>query len=307
MELVRSSLFIILLAVALSRFAKGDNVVDCEVQTVVVDCGDQNKDSIKYRCLTEEEQDGQIMAYDLPGWITTKFQSAFESRPTNYIRLHDATLSRSYINMYNQQNLRSKPLLLPESQVVADAKSCIVEFFSKDPFSSDGTRRLAPTTGTSTVLMVRVSTNDAVPAISASTMSERAFGSTDTLESTFENCSFGKLKLKKATSESGGVVEISINANVKGARIFDLENLMITALQNKVGDDLNAFDHIIYCVPKGSYFSPTSPGWVAYAYIGSRRSFFNDESCGHLSKLTHEIGHNLGLRYVYIIDEHNMA
>lgn len=288
MKLV-GSLFI--LTATLPRFAKGDTV-DCEVQAVIVDCGDQ-AESIKYRCLTEE-QNGQ-MAYDLPDWITTKFQSAFESRPTSYMRLHDATLSSSYVNMNTQQqNLRSEPLLLPESQVIADAKSSIVEF-RKEPFSTSGTRRLAQTTGVSTVLMVRVSTNDAVPAISASTMSERAFGSTDTIESTFEDCSFGKLKMKKASGN--GVEEISINANVKGARIFDLENLMIAALQNKVGD-LNTFDHIIYCVPKGSHFSPTSSSWVAYAYVRGRRSVFNDENCGHLSALTHELGHNLGLRYV---------
>lgn len=49
-------------------------------------------------------------------------------------------------------------------------------------------------------------------------------------------------------------------------------------------------------VPKGSYYSePHQDSWLAYTYVGGRRSVFNDQNCGQLSKLVHEIGHNMGL------------
>jgi len=37
-----------------------------------------------------------------------------------------------------------------------------------------------------------------------------------------------------------------------------------------------------------------SKNWVAYAYLNSKESFYNDKWCGSLSALTHEVGHSIG-------------
>lgn len=290
------SLPLLLLVLVLSQPATGD--VDCEVQTAVIDSGNTESEAVEYRCFTERRG---TKVYNLPDWVTTTFRSAFEAQPTNYIRIQGAELPPIPPDSGCQAPPCEPDELSPEDGLVqADVNSSIVEF-SNDPFGSTRRRRrrVASTSGESTVLMVRVTTYDKEPSVSSSTMSERAFGSTATLKSTFEDCSFGELKIQKASGNginSNGVVEISINAKIQGAEIFSLENLMTVALQSKIGD-LNVFNHIAYCVPSGAYFTSASPSWLAYAYVGGTRSIFNDQNCGHLSKLAHEIGHNLGLRH----------
>ena len=57
-------------------------------------------------------------------------------------------------------------------------------------------------------------------------------------------------------------------------------------------------DHIMYCLP------PNTMRSVAYAYINSWNSVFNDEWCLKLSAQMHEIGHNLNLGHSNEIDSY---
>lgn len=284
-----------------------EDVVDCEVRTVIVDHEDQPH-SATYKCIThpDEEPDGsEDMVYDLPDWVTTKFRSALESQSTNYIRIQGAHLLRIPLNNLRSENLRSVPstiTILPESQLVADENKSVVEF-SAGPFtahragSTHDRRQLMPSaSGINKVLMVRVSTNDGAVSLSADAMAERAFGSVATLKSTYEECSFGKMKIQQAsgTGIHNGVAEVFLSTNIQSTSVYSLENMMANALSNKVGGNLDRFDHIAYCVPDGSYAAGDS-NWLAYAYVGGHRSVYNNENCGHLSKLVHEVAHNLGL------------
>jgi len=177
------------------------------------------------------------------------------------------------------------------------------------------------TSGTSTVLILRITSLDSQPSLNASQMSNAAFGTygqSYTLSSVYGNCSHSKLRFTPATGANivSGVGEVFIDVNVMGSTPFDLENTVTLAANSKFGTLSTTFDHgqslcigiyasfllrnilksclfcfiVIYCMPPG-----TSGTWQAYGYIGWPRAVFNDKWCGYPSGLVHEIGHNLGL------------
>jgi hypothetical protein len=47
----------------------------------------------------------------------------------------------------------------------------------------------------------------------------------------------------------------------------------------------------------------TSGTWKAYGYVGWYRTVFNNDWCGYPSALVHEIGHNLGEKYLATVSE----
>lgn len=254
--------------------------VDCEVRTVVAQ-GIGQTHSILHRCMTysDEEADGaEDMVYDLPDWLLTKYAERLESAaPTMYLRIHGGKIDR-------------------ENDMIIAKESAKVEV-SDDPFRWSTRRMLAPSsTGTSSVLLVRVTTNDASVSLSAKTISDRFFGSFGTPQTTFSDCSFGKLRFVPAAGPdlTGGVVEVFVNIGILGKTMTKVENAIVTELTNKVGS-ISHLQHVIYCVPGGSIFASKGSRWFGYAYINNQRSFFNDKNCGYLSMVAHEIGHNLGL------------
>ena len=51
-------------------------------------------------------------------------------------------------------------------------------------------------------------------------------------------------------------------------------------------------DLVMFCQPPG-----TNGGWIAYAYINSWESYYNNNWCTFVSAQLHEIGHNLNLAH----------
>lgn len=256
--------------------------VDCEVLTVLGQASHQIH-SVQHRCMTysDEETDGaHDMVYDLPHWLLTKYADRLEtSEPTVYLRIHGGRIDRG-------------------NDMIVARESAKVEM-SDVPFhwSSHQHRKLAPSSsGTSSVLLVRVTTNDASVSLSADTISDRFFGSYGTPQSTFSDCSFGSLHFEPATGSdiTNGVVELSVDIDIVGKTISKMENAIVSELTNKIGS-VSHLQHVLFCVPPGSILRPTVAKWSGYAYVNSQRSFFNDEHCGYLSTVTHELGHNLGL------------
>eukprot|EP00545_Synedropsis_sp_CCMP1620_P006968 CAMPEP_0119009876 /NCGR_PEP_ID=MMETSP1176-20130426/4652_1 /TAXON_ID=265551 /ORGANISM="Synedropsis recta cf, Strain CCMP1620" /LENGTH=696 /DNA_ID=CAMNT_0006962457 /DNA_START=103 /DNA_END=2193 /DNA_ORIENTATION=+ len=300
-----------------ARQIQPDEFVDCEVRTVLVKVAIGKSHSVvNHRCISysdDEEDDG--MVYDLPEWLLAKYADRFEAESTSHIRIHGSRIQRNNSSRTTNhvRGSRSSPFsslqVVDDTLIVASEENTVVEF-NNVPFHQgpDNNKRrqlssvVPSTTGTSSVLFVRITTKHASVSLSAATMSDRAFGSHEgTLKSTYADCSFGKLNLQPATSTTrsgaivNGVVELSLpDMVIEGVSIRSLENSFSTALVNKIGS-ISHFHHVAYCVPSGSRYSATVPNWLAYGYLEDQKSFFNDEQCGFLSNLVHEIGHNLGL------------
>ena len=94
----------------------------------------------------------------------------------------------------------------------------------------------------------------------------------------------------KSTNISNGATTIYVNTSTgQGDRV------MRNAITAKLNEEFNVSrpdelaDYVMYCMP------PDTFSGVAYAYINSWNSIYNDEWCSKLSAQMHEVGHNLNL------------
>lgn len=166
------------------------------------------------------------------------------------------------------------------------------------------THRENRTHGNKTVLVLRITSLDGAVKLSKETLSERIFGigansPKRTVTSQYNNCSFGKLNLVPAQGQGivNGVAEISIPSNNFNVNPEYLEPLAVREAEALLGiDDLEAsFDHILFVFPYGTLRQGYRPDWYAYAVIGGKRTFYNNDNAGFLTIVMHEIGHNFGL------------
>lgn len=275
--------------------AGSDSVIDCQVRTAIFDDGDHRRHSKIRRCASyaDEEMDGASdMVYDLPQWISDRYKDEFFDERNYYLRIYDAQLARP---SSRRQRLGAGSFRHSTDRVVATTNSQVE--ISEDSFHNlDQQRRTAEKTGISTVLVVRITTNDSMVGMDASTISDQVFGASTSAASQYKACSMEKKQLIPATGTeiTNGVIEISVNSNIDGVRATDFENKINTVLSSKVGV-LSSFDHILYCLPTGSRGPSGNRNWKAYSYVSWNRSFFNNAECGYLSSIMHEMGHSLGL------------
>lgn len=139
-------------------------------------------------------------------------------------------------------------------------------------------RRLAPSTGNLKASVVRVVAAGVQPSKSQVQLRDDVFTDSSCLATQYKSCS------KDKTNISEGVIEdIAITTSATALK-EQLETAAVAA-RGKGTDDL-----VMYCIPPGS-----SPGtnWVAYAYINSWKSFYNNNWCSYVSVQMHEVGHNL--------------
>ena len=165
-----------------------------------------------------------------------------------------------------------------------------------DQFNSN--RRLA-VSGTKQVLAIRANGLDTSTTSNKETISDKIFGTGGdklNLRSQYAACSYNKLDFVpySGVTSAGeyienGVVEVNVTETINGTSSDTIMVAMLQAAFEKYGD-LEEPDHIMLCVPPG-----TTGGWLAYAYINSWLSVFNDNWCNYPSTQIHELGHNLGL------------
>lgn len=145
------------------------------------------------------------------------------------------------------------------------------------------------TTGTRSVLVVRVVLKDGEPTSSKEEFGNSVFGNgtdTLTLTSQYSTCSHGLLSLQKAANRLG--LSKSIN---EGVVTVELDTVSIhehhAVIRNKITQELNRefdvtnpgelADHVMYCLPPGSM--PT----VAYGAVNSYLSVYLNDWCTYPS------------------------
>lgn len=151
------------------------------------------------------------------------------------------------------------------------------------------------------VLVVRVIAPDAQTSLNMSQLSDSVFGTSGdpvNLASQFSACSYGQLNFvaaQPANSEPiiDGVIEVTIDQVISGTDNSVVRNAVTSALNSKLGyQAASRFDHVMYALPPG-----TNGGWIAYAYINSWLSVYNNDWASYVSAQMHELGHNLGLSH----------
>ena len=161
-------------------------------------------------------------------------------------------------------------------------------------------RRLNPNpqpqfSGTRTVLAVHVkSTPDKSPTTSsAAQIGEYIFGLDMTLSSHYRACSYGKLNFVQSTAHSSiknGVISVSSKlASTAGSD--RMRDHIIKQVEATTGVQANQLaDHVMLCMPSG-----TMGNSIAYAYVNSWLSVYNDSWCDSPSAQVHEVRHILTL------------
>jgi hypothetical protein len=148
-------------------------------------------------------------------------------------------------------------------------------------------RRLRLTTGTKSMLVIRVVANDAEVTPSLDKLRNDIFEDDNCLKSQYARCSFNKLIFVKATGKDviGGVLNLNLNKNVIGRDRNTVQLEVQDAAKVHFGNNPNwrhSFDHVMICLPPG-----TAGDWIAYAYVNSWLSIYNDEFCSSVSAHMH--------------------
>jgi len=187
-------------------------------------------------------------------------------------------------------------LVAPGNIFIPDGAS--IKMSQKGP---KGRAKFATTIGDKPILVVRVIAPDARTTLTAAQLSDSVFGTSGdpvNLKSQYASCSYNKLNVIPAPDQSSpgpvtnGVVTVRITQNVSGAGDSAIRNAVGSALR-AAGFSLPGNNHhVMYCLPPG-----TGGGWIAYAYINSWLSVYNDNWCSYVSGQMHEIGHNLDLAH----------
>lgn len=155
-------------------------------------------------------------------------------------------------------------------------------------------RRLA-TTGTKTLLVVRIQATDATTTPTATQLGNHLFGD-DGSDYNFkyqtEACSHNQLIISKASARTG--TSTSISNGIVTVSVSVATSVGSTAMINAVTSELNSqfsvsapsslATHVMYCFPPGTM------SLDAYAEMGGYLSFYNDNLCIYPSASLHEIG-----------------
>jgi Gametolysin peptidase M11 len=165
-------------------------------------------------------------------------------------------------------------------------------------------RRLAPKTGSPTVLSVYVTGTDGhLPESTIEDIKNGIFGTgtSDTQSSLFKqynDCSYGALTLQPATlgNVNNGFVQVQVNRPLDSSCSMDsgdcYEDVM-TATVAALGRPLTDYDMLMFCLPNGILFGGRS-NWAAFAFTGFQYSFFTNGYCSIMSTVGHELGHLMG-------------
>eukprot|EP00536_Pseudo-nitzschia_multiseries_P005669 jgi/Psemu1/254716/estExt_Genewise1Plus.C_1090013 len=171
---------------------------------------------------------------------------------------------------------------------------------TNEPIEIMRSRKLK-TTGTMKAIVVRIVGDGVAPVSSLSKLQEEIYGTGLSLKSQMQRCSHGQLVIEPFSGFGtgyfqhqiqGGVIELRLTVNPLGQSDKQMENYANQAASYVLGDLASQFDLVMFVIPPG-----ISPGFAAYAYIGTPYSYYLNENIEDLMIQMHEVGHNLGLQH----------
>jgi hypothetical protein len=156
------------------------------------------------------------------------------------------------------------------------------------PAGFQSRRHLFASNGTLSVLVLRISTSDSTPSLSADEFHKLIFEDEVSLKKQYAACSFGKLNLIPTMH---GVLDMYLDATAEGATSMSLVSKANKALKEQlnIAKVSDASDLILMIMPPGT------GDWAAFSGMNHPRSVYNDLWGGYSSSLLHEVGHGLGL------------
>lgn len=160
-------------------------------------------------------------------------------------------------------------------------------------------RKLSRSKGILDTLVIRVTDKKgASPEASLDQLRNDVFKDKASLKTQFEACSYGKLRVRGYSGMTvtnltitNGVIDLVVDYDVEGVNGGSrtiLQNTALQAAEKYIGNLRSQFDVVMFCMPPGT------GNWLAYAFVGDKFSFYNNQWCTYVSSQLHEVGHNLG-------------
>jgi len=186
-----------------------------------------------------------------------------------------------------------------ETQEASIPVGTTIETYTLDKEASENRRRLQ-VTGNKLIVIIRAMAPDSETTSSEAVLKREILGiggeDSVNLASQYKACSYGQLTFSPSTLGNDGSHTVNIETTVTGKSDSVIRGAMVTEANNDLGIQAalgnGSLQYVLLCIPPG-----TSGGWIAYAYINSYLSVYNNRWCEYPSGLMHEIGHNLGLAH----------
>jgi hypothetical protein len=170
----------------------------------------------------------------------------FVDLPDSY--LEQVGASSGNTRMRHSDAMRSPGTDTEPPKLVFSSKT-VPEFITEN---DGGRRKLLPSTGTFSTLVVRVTSNDMAPSRLASTISLDVFTDSINFAGLMSDCSAKKIKFVPAigTDIVGGVTEVRINMNTAGVLDSTVETAAMNAVSAKFSTTvLDSIQAIILILP----------------------------------------------------------
>mmetsp|Transcript_11603 Transcript_11603/g.17846 ORF Transcript_11603/g.17846 Transcript_11603/m.17846 type:complete len:930 (+) Transcript_11603:317-3106(+) len=287
-----------------------NNDLECRLLQVTMESAnddDEDDDMVRYECETSAEQEPDHRS-DMTYQINLTEDFIKKHVKPSMIKSNSEDVILKISNGVAVRNDAAD--VLDVIEVPSDANVTIVEG-SRRFLQSDATTK-SWTRGEKKLLVVRLQSQDSTVTLSSEKLSGLIFGLGPHAEpvnvlSQFGDCSRGALTMVPAQGDGivNGVANIFLNATIVGVNPVGYQNQIEALVSDQLaggGKVEDSYDHVIYCLPKGGKMIR---GYVAVAYYYNHRSFYDDEWCGRLSVLMHEIGHNIGLQHSGRVNKHH--
>jgi len=176
--------------------------------------------------------------------------------------------------MFDEDRLTSNfsTLYNDSAQVDNDFEMTLPNSFDDVTFGerSDADRTGSTTTGTRTMLSVRISAADGATTSTEAKMSDTWYGTDGDAvnnRSQYNACSNGDLMFEPVVNPGlsmNGIYTIKITNTVIGANKYIIEQAALAQVTANLGNCWELADHVVLCLPGG-----TSGVWIAYVYTNS--------------------------------------
>ena len=173
-----------------------------------------------------------------------------------------------------------------------------------EDLGNKGNRRLGDSSGIRSIVIFRVSFDDASPSNSATQIADAFFGidgDSNNMRGRFAACSMNKLIFNPGTGNGfvNGVQELRLDRSGVGSNVHDIVNAITATVKSQFGSSLRStYSNVVYALPRGTTYNVNGTDkWLAFAYLRGFLSVYNDENIMYISNQVHELGHNFGLRH----------
>ncbi|GKY94366.1 hypothetical protein MPSEU_000402500 [Mayamaea pseudoterrestris] len=153
-------------------------------------------------------------------------------------------------------------------------------------------RKLIESTGSYSMLVIRVELMNAAPTFSASQLYSYIFAQAVSLKNQYYACSAGKLVISPAPA---GAITVRVSLSTGNS-----QQSVVNAAQTAAVSYLNSvygqrYTDLHEHADMFMFVLPYMGNWLAYATVGGSTSVYNDKWGGYVASNMHETGHNFGL------------